>query len=119
MIIDDLIERSDNLKDLILNSNFLFNKEINLNKDAENIIENSDKIIIKNFISSLNNEKDWSTKNLEILTKSFAKDNSLHLKDLAMPLRASITGNKDSPNIFKVMFVLGKDLSLNRLQKFY
>ncbi|MAR79332.1 MAG: glutamate--tRNA ligase [Rhodospirillaceae bacterium] len=119
MILDDLIERSDNLKDLILNSNFLFDKEIYLNKDAENIIENSDKIIIKNFISSLNNEKDWSTKNLEILTKSFAKDNSLHLKDLAMPLRASITGNNNSPNIFKVMFALGKDLSLNRLQKFY
>ncbi len=118
-IFDDLIERSDNVNDIFIYSKFLFDKEIYLNEDAKIIIANSKKNIIKNFIFFLEKNNDWNIDNIESLTKSFSKDNSLGLKDIAMPLRACITGNKNSPNIFKIMFILGKKDTIERIKKYY
>ncbi|PPR76909.1 MAG: Glutamate--tRNA ligase [Alphaproteobacteria bacterium MarineAlpha2_Bin1] len=118
-IFDDLIERSDNIKDIFLNSKFLFEKNIDLNKDATKIIDNSKKDIIKNFATFLQNINDWNIDDIENSTKKFANNNDLSLKDIAMPLRACITGNKNSPNIFKIMFILGKNNTIKRIKKYF
>jgi glutamyl-tRNA synthetase len=41
----------------------------------------------------------------------------LTLKDIGQPLRVSITGRANSPELFQVMNVLGKNKTLERLGK--
>ncbi|MBL41594.1 MAG: glutamate--tRNA ligase [Rhodospirillaceae bacterium] len=118
-LLSDIIERHDNINDIFYNSKFIFNKIINLNNDTIKIIKNSNKKNIINYIIQLKEINDWNVNNIENSAKSFAKNNSLSLKDIAMPLRACITGSKNSPNIFKIMFILGQKDTIKRIEKYY
>jgi len=44
------------------------------------------------------------------------EDKGIKLGQLAQPLRASLTGSNASPGIYEVMWVLGKDACIARLQ---
>lgn len=49
--------------------------------------------------------------------EEFVTKKGLKLKDVAQPLRVSLTGSTVSPGIFEVMALLGKDKVLKRLQR--
>jgi len=48
-------------------------------------------------------------------TKDWLEDQGLKLKVLAQPLRVALTFRKDSPGLFEVMEVLGKEKTLKRI----
>lgn len=50
--------------------------------------------------------------------RTFAEDNQIKLGVIAMDLRIALTGHTVSPNLFEVMFILGKDETLHRIQTF-
>jgi len=57
-------------------------------------------------------EKDWTK---ELLEKTLLESAGDKRGDLLWPLRAALTGEKKSPPPFEVLWVLGKDESLKRL----
>ncbi len=118
-LFDDLISRSSTLNEIYFDSKFLFIKNIDPSDEAQKIINNSDKLIFKKLVLELDKLELWIYEDIENLIKDFADRNELKLKEIAMPLRACITGNKNSPNIFKIIFILGKRETLLRLGKFY
>ncbi len=58
---------------------------------------------------------DWSEPVLEAEVRRFAEERSLRLGDVAQPLRAALTGSIQSPGLFEVMAILGRDEALGRL----
>jgi len=52
---------------------------------------------------------------IESALKDFAASKELKLGKVAMPLRAALTGATNSPSIFQVAEILGKEETLARL----
>ncbi|MFH0951177.1 MAG: glutamate--tRNA ligase [bacterium] len=63
------------------------------------------------------NKKNWTQGSLEETIINYLKAKEASLGDYLWPLRVALTGQKASPGPFEVGEVLGKDLSLARLQQ--
>jgi len=75
-----------------------------------------DKNLVQEFIASLN-DIEWSKDNLLSKAKEFCTAKAIGLKDISSPLRIAITGSDDSPSIYEVMSILGKDEVSRRVAK--
>ena len=59
----------------------------------------------------------WSAAALDACIKNVAAERQVELKLIAQPARVALTGRSASPGLFEVMEVLGRDLTLMRLQR--
>lgn len=84
-------------------------KEKFLNEKSRDILEE-----LKEDISSLS---EFSLPELENLFKSIVEKYGVKLGALAQPVRVAVTGGTESPGIYEVLDVLGKEKSLRRLEK--
>ncbi len=57
----------------------------------------------------------WVVEDLEREIKAFAQDKDVKFGAVAQPLRAALTGRANSPGIYDVLVILGRDESLARL----
>ncbi|MBI5206008.1 MAG: glutamate--tRNA ligase, partial [Nitrospirae bacterium] len=69
---------------------------------------------LKEGIESLS---DFSVHELEKVFKSIVEKHGIKLGALAQPARVAMTGGTESPGIFEVLEVLGKEKTLRRLEK--
>jgi len=71
--------------------------------------------LLGTLVSHLGNIEDWTAQILEVSVRGFMEDNGLKLREVAQPLRAALTGKTESPGLFEVLEVLGRDESLARV----
>lgn len=64
---------------------------------------------------SLDALPDWTEETLETVIRRFVDEHGLKLGAVAQPLRAALTGKTESPGLFEVLAVLGREESLARL----
>ncbi len=62
-------------------------------------------------------EGDWTEAALEARTLAFLAAKGLEIKHIAQPARVALTGRTASPGLYQVMFVLGREASLARLDR--
>jgi glutamyl-tRNA synthetase len=60
---------------------------------------------------------DWSSASIEHGFKAVAEEKQIELKQIAQPARVAVTGRSASPGLFDVMAVIGRELTLARLQR--
>jgi glutamyl-tRNA synthetase len=60
-------------------------------------------------------EGEWTEEALEERTNRFLELASMEMRSIAQPARVALTGKTASPGIFQVLFVLGRDRALARL----
>jgi glutamyl-tRNA synthetase len=60
--------------------------------------------------------RSWQKDDLNSHIQSFLENNALKMRDIGLPLRAAITGTKQSPSIVDIMAVLGESETLARLR---
>lgn len=84
-------------------------KEKFLNEKSRDFLEE-----LKEGISSLS---EFSIPELENLFKSIVEKHGVKLGALAQPVRVAVTGGTESPGIYEVLDVLGKEKVLRRLEK--
>lgn len=65
---------------------------------------------------ALENIDNWSVSSIEERIRGVAETSEIGLGKVAQPLRAALTGRTTSPGIFDVLFLLGKEEVLARLQ---
>ena len=118
-IIPLLQERSKTLIEMAHKAEFYFKEEIVYDEAASNKFLKTDIIQVfkdlKRNIEALNEV--LTHENLEPLFNELMKNYNLKLGKIAQPLRVALTGKKESPGIFEVIALLGKDRVLKRLQK--
>ena len=59
----------------------------------------------------------WDAPELQGFIKTWLSENSLKMKDVGLPLRAALTGTRQSPSIVDVMAALGPEEVASRIRK--
>ncbi|HEY3235974.1 MAG TPA: glutamate--tRNA ligase [Polyangiaceae bacterium] len=57
----------------------------------------------------------WDSPQLEARFRDWLAEHQLNMKEVAQPVRVALTGRSDSPPLFDVMAVLGRERALERL----
>ncbi|MEM1131770.1 MAG: glutamate--tRNA ligase [Pseudomonadota bacterium] len=111
-----LKERARSLHELANGARFLFaQRPLALDEKAQKALESAPEGIIAKINQKLAATDDWTLENLEIIVKQLADDEGLGLGKVAQPMRAALTGQSNSPGIFDVLVLLGRDESLARI----
>lgn len=112
-----LLIRSDTLLKLAtLAQIYLINLPINYSNEAQAVITKCDKNLIDVVIKELENLDNFTKDSVQNKFKEIAKDNNIKLNELMTPIRAYVTGMIDSPGIFEMAEILGKQNILDRLK---
>ena len=116
-ILPEVKIRAKTINEIIESLDFIMQKRpIKLNENAIKIITVDSKKYLSDIKKNIENLDPWDINNIEQLLKGFSSYKGLNLKDIAIPLRAVLTGTLSSPGIYNVLDCLGKDEVLKRIE---
>lgn len=95
---------------------FLFAMPEQMDSKARELIDGAPEGLLLEMTESLALLPEWTMESLESHLRSAAENRELGLGKVAQPLRAALTGRAVSPGIFDVLFLLGREESLQRLR---
>ena len=109
--------RARNLNDLAESARFLFAaRPLMMDEKAGSLLENAAPDILQDVLETLTSHDDWTLDSLEARIQHLAEKKDVGLGKIAQPMRAALTGQANSPGIFDVLVLLGKDESLGRIR---
>ena len=114
---ESLKPRAKTLHEIADGSLFLFKKApLVIDEKASALLDADAHDLLGKVEARLSSLSDWTMVSLDEAVRQVAEDAGLGLGKVAQPLRAALTGTTTSPGIFDVLFLLGKDEALKRLQ---
>jgi glutamyl-tRNA synthetase len=117
MALPGLKERAKTLVELMESAAFLFaTRPLAMDEKAAKILSPQARDRLAGLAELFAALPRWSPEELDGAAREFAQKTGIKLGDVAQPLRAALTGRSVSPGIFDVLFVLGREESLARLQ---
>ncbi|KAA2243926.1 glutamate--tRNA ligase [Salinarimonas soli] len=112
-----LKERAKTLRELWDNASFLYApRPLVLDEKAAGILSEGGRERLSGVIGRLEALPEWSAASTEGAVRAHAEAIGVKLGQVAQPLRAALTGKSQSPGLFDVMAVLGREESLERLK---
>ncbi len=112
-----LKERAKTLIQLQTSAQFLFAKRpLAMEEKAAGLLDDGGRDVLAGLLPVLEAQTDWAAEPLEQAVRDFATAQDLKLGKVAQPLRAALTGSTQSPPIFDVLEILGREEALGRLQ---
>lgn len=110
-----LKQRAKTLQDVDNTSYFaITDRPLDMDEKSAGALDTVSRSILNELTSRLLNVT-WSAEILEDEIKAFAEEKELKFGAVAQPLRAALTGRANSPGIYDVLTILGKEESLARL----
>jgi glutamyl-tRNA synthetase len=91
-------------------------RPVALDDKAKSVLAEGGKQTLAAAMPELEAAAAWSGPALEAWAKAFAEQTGQKMGKILPPLRAALCGTMNSPSIFEVMEVLGKDEALDRLK---
>ncbi len=111
-----LKERAKTLIELNNSAQFLFAaRPLTMEDKAQAILDDGGREVLAALKPQLEAAGAWEIEPLEQIVRDFADQNDLKLGKVAQPLRAALTGSTQSPPVFDVLAVLGRDEALARI----
>jgi glutamyl-tRNA synthetase len=112
-----LKERAKTLRELWDNAAFLYAaRPLSLDDKAAGILGEGGRERLAGVVDRLAALPDWTAQSTEAAVRAHAEAIGVKLGQVAQPLRAALTGRSQSPGLFDVMAVLGREESLDRLR---
>lgn len=108
--------RFDTLKELPEKAPYLFTEDYPMAEKALAKLREG-LPVLQELKPLLEAQADWSETALDALLRGFAAERELKLGQVAQPLRAALTGSLETPGLFEVMALLGKERVLARLER--
>jgi glutamyl-tRNA synthetase len=109
-------ERARTLKDAAFDLDFYFREPPELDPKArDKLLDAAGAALMVELAGALEAVSVWDIASLEAATRSFSEHHGRQMKDVAQPARVALTGRGQSPPLFEVMVVLGRERSLERL----
>jgi glutamyl-tRNA synthetase len=93
---------------------FNLNFETTKNEKFQEEFNNS----FNNFLKLINSIKNWEYEVINLEIKYFLKKNNIKFLVLGKPIRYLLTNNYNGPSITDIFMILGKEQSLERLNKY-
>lgn len=113
-----LKERATFVNDLWEQGSFFFETPENYDtKATEKAFKPETPELLKNVISILEKEDDFSSENLSEKIKSWITSENIGFGKIMMPLRLALVGEMKGPDVFDIISILGKKESLLRIEK--
>ncbi len=113
--IDFIKDRSRNYAELFVNAQFFIkNRPIKINKDHYKIFDHIVLDLLDRLTFQLKNVS-WSLENLDEELNKFVKTEAIKFHEIAQPLRVALIGEKSSPGVTTVIYLLGKRETFARI----
>ena len=109
-----LLAKGANSLNQIAEESIYFFQEPHIKFDSLNIDANK-KILFSEFSKQLR-EINFEKNEIEQYIKEFLQANDLKFPELGKPLRIILTGRENAPSISELLFILGKETSLKRIE---
>jgi len=87
----------------------------NIEPDAIEVLEHSDKALVQNAIATLRELVAFDHDSISTALKDLATRNGIKVGELMKPLRCLITGMVNAPSLFEMIEIIGKDATIRRL----
>jgi glutamyl-tRNA synthetase len=108
--------RAKTLKELADGAAFLVRpRPLAMDEKAAALLDGAGKAALRDLGSALAAVPDWTPEALEAATRAFAEARGEKLGRVAQPLRAALTGSTQSPPVFDVAAVLGREETSARI----
>lgn len=112
-----IFERLVTLADIEELSDFFY-REINIDLDL--LLKKADAQLVKNQLESVLEKftslEEWNLENIEKLVRDLQVEKNWQIGQFFMMLRIAVTGKKATPPLFETIVVLGKELTIKRLE---
>ena len=116
--IKTLKERSKTLIELANSLRYYIAEEIEYDEKAKaKFLNEKSRGLLIELKDSLASIPDFSAQELEKIFKEIIEKHNIKLGSLAQPVRVAMTGGTESPGIFEVIEIIGKEKTLRRLEK--
>ena len=109
-------DKVSTLAELFDLNKFFFNETVHYNVNSLSLLKEYVKDI-EGLTKRLDNCQ-WDVENIMDCVRDFAKERGKILKEMALPLRYIITGQEVSAGIFEIMYLIGKNETMERLKSF-
>ncbi|MGE4324228.1 MAG: glutamate--tRNA ligase [Sphingobium sp.] len=108
--------RARTLNEIAEGASFLFkNCPLDFDEKASALLDDAARALLAKTADALRAVPSWTVEAIEEGIRRVAEEAGLGLGKIAQPLRAALTGRTVSPGIFDVLFLLGREKSLERL----
>ncbi|WP_372919169.1 glutamate--tRNA ligase [Sandarakinorhabdus sp.] len=112
----ELKKRASNLNELAASSLFyLRSRPIPMDEGAAKLLASATPGLLDRIRARFAAQDDWSAAALEQVARDMATSEGAKLGQIAQPLRAAVTGSAQSPGLFEVLEVLGRQEVLGRI----
>ncbi|PKL51896.1 MAG: glutamate--tRNA ligase [Nitrospira bacterium HGW-Nitrospira-1] len=116
--IHTLQERARTLVELAASLRYYISEDVVFNDKArEKFLNEKSRELLMELKEGISSLSEFSMSELESLFKSIVEKHGVKLGALAQPVRVAMTGGTESPGIYEVLDVLGKEKALRRLEK--
>lgn len=113
-----LQERAKTLVELSTSLRYYIVEDVTFDEKAkEKFLGEKSLPLLKDLQNALALHSDFSHAGLEPLFKGIVEKHGVKLGALAQPVRVAMTGGTESPGIYEVLEVIGKEKTLKRLEK--
>lgn len=118
MVIGLIKERATFISDFWELSHFFFTPPTSYDEKAsKKAFKDGTKELMTELISIINNVEDFTVENLQTNIKGWITSNEVGFGKVMMPLRLALVGALKGPDVFDIMFLIGKNESVKRLEK--
>ncbi len=116
--IKTLKERSKTLIELAGSLRYYIAEDVEYNEKAKaKFLNEKSRGLLIELNNRLTSVTDFSTQELEKVFKEIIEKHNIKLGSLAQPVRVAMTGGTESPGIYEVLEIVGKEKVLKRLEK--
>ena len=118
MAVKTLHERAKTLVELARSLRYYIVEHVEYDEKAKNKFLNEKSLpLFKDLKAGLGSLPEFSHRELEMLFKAIIEKHGVKLGALAQPVRVAMTGGTESPGIFEVLEVIGREKTIRRLEK--
>lgn len=96
---------------------YIIDDEIKIEEGAAQIIKDADAILVSKVAELIEKIEEFSKDNIQAELTALASSMEMKLGELMKIVRAFITGRVNSPSVFEVIEIIGKEQSLKRLHR--
>jgi nondiscriminating glutamyl-tRNA synthetase len=99
-------------------TSLFFKNDITISTEEQEIMNNEEvPIVINSFKEEISNITDWTIENIVVAINNVKEKTNVKGKMLFMPIRIKVSGQMHGPELPNTIFLLGKELILDRLSK--
>ncbi len=116
LVVDLIKERATFISDFWELSHFFFSSPNTYDEKAcKKTLKDETSAILQSVIEIINAIENYSTKSLKTVIKDWITENDIGFGQVMMPLRLALVGALQGPDVFDIMFVIGKKETLKRI----